>query len=153
VFKSWQIFIFSLVPLMLVFAGVVGGSFHGSDSEREIFPTPAPRPTGSAGTPGSPAAGGGTTIELRAANLAFDKRSLTAPANTQVTVNLDNADAGVLHNFALYRSNTQLTTPLFRGELAAGPRVIANTFTTPDPGTYFFRCDAHPEMTGSFTVR
>ena len=44
-FKTWQIFVFSLIPLALVFAGVFIGSIHGSDSEREVFPTPAPAAT------------------------------------------------------------------------------------------------------------
>jgi hypothetical protein len=40
--KPWQIFIFSLLPLALVFAGVIIGSMHGIDSEKEEFPTTAP---------------------------------------------------------------------------------------------------------------
>jgi hypothetical protein len=40
--KSWQIFVFTLIPLALVFAGVIAGSLDGSDSEREVFPTPEP---------------------------------------------------------------------------------------------------------------
>jgi len=47
VFKSWQVFIFSLVPLLLVFVGVVGGSFHGKDSHPEVFPSQPP----ASGTP------------------------------------------------------------------------------------------------------
>ncbi len=42
VFKKKHVLIFSLVPLALVFIGVIGGSIHGSDSDREQFPTPAP---------------------------------------------------------------------------------------------------------------
>jgi hypothetical protein len=50
VFKTWQIFIFSLVPLALVFAGVIIGSIHGSDSEPEEFP-PAPSQPLPSGSP------------------------------------------------------------------------------------------------------
>ncbi len=41
-FKSWQIFVFSLIPLALVFGGVIIGSiyFDGGDSQPEVFPTP-----------------------------------------------------------------------------------------------------------------
>ena len=39
--RAWQIFIFSLVPLGLIFMGVIGGSFHGKDSHKESFPPPA----------------------------------------------------------------------------------------------------------------
>ena len=44
-FRSWQIFFFSLIPLALVFAGVIIGSVHGSDSDREVFPTAPPPPS------------------------------------------------------------------------------------------------------------
>jgi hypothetical protein len=44
VFKSWHVFLFSLIPLALVMTGVIVGSVHfsGGDSEAEVFPTPAP---------------------------------------------------------------------------------------------------------------
>jgi hypothetical protein len=43
--KAWQIFLFTMIPLALVFAGVIAASFHGSDSRLEEFnaPTPAPQ--------------------------------------------------------------------------------------------------------------
>jgi hypothetical protein len=44
VFKSWQIFVFSLIPLALVFTGVIIGSIHGVDSEPEEFPEPPTQP-------------------------------------------------------------------------------------------------------------
>jgi len=44
VFKGWQIFVFSLIPLALVFTGVIIGSIHGSDSELEEFPDPPTQP-------------------------------------------------------------------------------------------------------------
>ena len=151
-FKSWQIFVASLVPLALVFTGVIIGSVHGVDSEKEVFPTPPPRPAASAPLSSNPSTPGGTTLQLRALNLAYDKRTLTAPANTAITVQLDNADAGVLHNVSFY-TNNRATTALSTGELKAGPIVVESKFTTPAAGTYFYRCDAHTDMTGTFTVR
>jgi hypothetical protein len=66
---------------------------------------------------------------------------------------MNNQDAGVLHNFAVY-TNAQATTRVFMGDLVAGPIVHDYTFTAPPPGTYFFRCDVHPDtMTGTFTSR
>jgi hypothetical protein len=56
VFKSWQIFVFSLIPLALVFTGVIIGSIHGSDSELEEFPDQHTQPlpsTSPTRTPGS----------------------------------------------------------------------------------------------------
>jgi len=52
VFRAWQVFIFSLVPLSLIFIGVIGGSFHGKDSHKETFaPPPAAASPGVPGTP------------------------------------------------------------------------------------------------------
>jgi hypothetical protein len=151
VFTLKNVILFSLIPLALVFAGVIGGSFHGSDSNAEVFPTAAPSTDG--GAPPTPSAPGETVIQLRASNLLYDKRTLTATANAPVVVRLDNADAGVLHNFALY-NNSQASQRIFVGELTTGPRVIDYKFTAPAAGTYFFRCDVHPDtMTGSFAVR
>ncbi|HXH23398.1 MAG TPA: cupredoxin domain-containing protein [Dehalococcoidia bacterium] len=157
--KPWQIFVFSLVPLALVFAGVIGGSFWGADSGKEVFgAAPPPAATQPAGTPsagGSPEPGG-TVLTITARNLLFDKRTLTAPANTRITVRLTNEDSGVLHNIAFYRNRqaTQRLTPDSVGELFAGPATRDLTFTTPARGSYFFRCDVHPDtMTGTFTVQ
>jgi plastocyanin len=152
VFKSWQIFVFSLVPLALVFAGVIIGSMHGIDSSKEIFPTPAPAaPTTEAPTPSAP---GATVIQLVAKDIAFDKRALTATAGQPVTVQFSNQDSGVLHNFALYNDKSA-SQKIFAGDLSTGVTTVNYNFTAPSkPGTYYFRCDVHPDqMNGSFTVK
>ncbi len=149
-FKSWQIFVFSLIPLALVFAGVVIGSMDGIGAEREVFPTPAPTTESSA--PPTPSAPGETVIQLVAKNLAFDQRALTATSGASVTVQFDNQDPSVLHNFALYNDKS-LAQKIFSGDLVTGPAVVNFTFDAPPPGTYYFRCDVHPDtMNGSFTV-
>lgn len=156
-FKSWQVFVFSLVPLALVFAGVIIGSMHGVDSEKEKF-APPPASSSSSGSGASsgssssaPAAPG--TLTLTASNLSFDKRSLTALPNTEVKLQFENKDAGVLHNVAIYNNN-RATTKIFAGDLSTGPSTVTYTFKTPAAGTYFFRCDSHPDqMTGTFNVK
>jgi len=149
-FKTFQIFIFSLIPLALVFIGVVGGSLHGADSAREVFPTAGPQPTAA---PAPEAPTGGTALQVTARDLTFSPRSLSATANSPVIVRLNNQDAGVLHNFSVYRTN-QATNQLFVGELHTGPGTKDYTFTSPAPGSYFFRCDVHPDtMTGTFNSR
>jgi plastocyanin len=156
--KPWQIFVFSLVPLALVFAGVIGGSFWGQDSSKEEFgqapqqPAATQPPGGGGGAP----AGGGTVLTISARNLLFDKQTLTAPPNTRISVQFTNNDAGVLHNIAFYRNRqaTQRLTADSVGELFAGVATRELSFTTPGAGGYFFRCDVHPDtMFGTFTVR
>jgi plastocyanin len=150
VFKTWQIFVFALVPLALVFAGVIGGSFHGTDSEPESFPTAAPRTE--APTP-PPAPPGATSLQLAAVNSLFNPRSLSAAAGQPVVLQMNNQDNGVLHNFALY-NNQSASQRIFVGELVTGPTTVVYNFNAPAPGTYFFRCDVHPDtMTGSFVSR
>jgi hypothetical protein len=100
------------------------------------------------------AAGGPTTIMLVAQNLKWDKSSVSAGADAPVTVIMDNRDPGVLHNVAFY-TNRSATQKIFGSELVAGPAQQTSNFTAPpSPGSYFFRCDVHPDtMSGSFNVR
>jgi plastocyanin len=151
-FKSWQIFVFSLVPLALVFAGVIIGSMHGTDSELQVFPTAAPRPE-NGGPPAPTAVPGATQLELVAKNILFDKSTLNAAAGKPVSLTFDNQDAGVLHDFALF-ADRGYTQSIFTGELLTGPATETYTFDAPStPGTYFFRCNVHPDtMTGQFIV-
>ena len=98
--------------------------------------------------------GGGTaTVDLAAANLAFNASTITVPAGAEVTVNFDNMDDGIPHNVAVYMDSSA-TEEIFVGETITGPAETTYTFTAPEePGTYFFRCDVHPQqMTGDFIV-
>ena len=56
-------------------------------------PTPTPTPT-----PPSPS----TTVDLVAKNIAFNLSVITVPAGKTITVNFDNQDQSVPHNFAAY---------------------------------------------------
>ncbi|HOZ43860.1 MAG TPA: cupredoxin domain-containing protein, partial [Methanoculleus sp.] len=101
------------------------------------------------------AAGGGTaTVDLTAQNIAFDKSTITVPAGAEVTVNFDNQDSGIPHNFAVY-TDSSASQSIFKGDTITGPATTTYTFTAPaDPGTYYFRCDVHPEqMNGDFVVQ
>ncbi|MCE5338314.1 MAG: PQQ-binding-like beta-propeller repeat protein [Methanomicrobiaceae archaeon] len=101
------------------------------------------------------AAGGGTTtIDLTAENIAFDQSTITVPAGANVTVNFNNKDSGIPHNFAVY-TDSSAAEKIFVGEIITGPATTTYTFTAPStPGTYFFRCDDHPQqMTGDLVVQ
>ena len=152
-FKSWQVFVFSLVPLALVFAGVIIGSIDGIDSQAQVFPTQPPQEENGEGPGGPTPVPGATVLNIVAQNLALDPDTLSAPAATTVQVVMDNRDAGVLHNFALYvdRAYSQV---IYQGDLVTGPVTHTDTFDSPaTPGQYFFRCDVHPDtMTGVFNV-
>jgi plastocyanin len=100
-------------------------------------------------TPGGPV---NTTLVAR--NLAFDKRTIAASPGADVTVKLDNQDAGVLHNLAFYTSRNA-ATKIYIGATVTGPGSVTDNFKAPSSaGNYFFRCDAHPDqMTGTFVVK
>ena len=107
---------------------------------------------GGAGGDGGDGGGSATATTIAAMGLAFDASALSFPADTGVTLTLDNQDAGVPHNVAIYAGPTDLATPLFRGDLVTGPMVIDYTIPALTAGTYYFQCDVHPTMNGTVTV-
>lgn len=108
--------------------------------------------TGSNAT--SPSQSKNVSISLTAKNIAFDKKTMTAPAGSLVTINFDNQDGGVPHNFALYQSSAA-TNAIFKGDIITGPRKTTYTFTAPPkPGIYYYQCDVHPtQMNGKFIIQ
>ncbi|HSD58385.1 MAG TPA: cupredoxin domain-containing protein [Methanotrichaceae archaeon] len=101
----------------------------------------------------SAAAPQSVTVDLVAENNAFDKSTITVPAGARVTVNFNNRDSGVPHNFAAYETDAAEEV-IFVGEIVTGLAKVEYTFDAPAvPGTYFFRCDIHPtQMTGQLIV-
>lgn len=102
--------------------------------------------------PGSPT-GQPVTVNLIAQDLSFDMKTIVVPPGARVTVNFNNKDSGILHNFALY-TDSSAKTSIFVGSFVTGPVTTVYTFTAPTKvGNYFFRCDVHPsQMTGTFVV-
>ncbi|HXH22776.1 MAG TPA: cupredoxin domain-containing protein [Dehalococcoidia bacterium] len=142
------------VPLMVVSFIVFSLALWGG---AQLIKSDEAAATDGAADGGGGGGGGPVSVTVVARNLQFDKRSLTANAGAPFSVTLDNQDAGVLHNIAFYtsRSATQALVPNQSvGELFAGVASRTLTFTPPRAGSFFFRCDVHPDtMTGTFTVR
>lgn len=116
--------------------------------------------TAAGGATGSQIISGGTIsanksilIGLAARDMQFNATTITVPAGSNVTINFDNQDQGVQHNFALY-TNQDTTNYIYIGKNITGPARTAYLFTAPSkPGTYFFRCDNYPRlMKGNFVV-
>ena len=99
----------------------------------------APRPAPSA------------SLDISAKDLKFDKKALAAPAHTDVTIHFVNDDGDLLHNVALYRDKGA-KEKVYAGELIKGKKTIDYRFTSPEAGTYYYRCDVHPDMSGVFYV-
>lgn len=95
--------------------------------------------------------GAGAPPEVSAKDIAFDKTELHLAAGTDVRLTLVNGDVGVTHNLAIYRTE-DFREPVFAGEVFTGEGNRTYEFKAPDPGTYYFRCDIHPNMKGKVTV-
>ncbi|HEX3299454.1 MAG TPA: cupredoxin domain-containing protein [Actinomycetota bacterium] len=104
-------------------------------------------------SPGASAegSGGGVSTSITASGLQFNTDSLTFVAGKPTQFTFNNDDAGVPHNLAIY-TDSSAKKNLFRGEIVTG--VAKGNYTIPalKPGTYFFRCDIHTDMTGTVTV-
>ena len=113
-----------------------------------VTPTPTMNVTPTPTTTGNATA----MVNLTAENIAFDTDTITVPAGANVTVNFNNKDSGIPHNFAVYDSSFR-SERIFVGEIITGPATTNYTFTAPsEPGTYYFQCDVHPSMNGDFIV-
>lgn len=89
----------------------------------------------------------GATVELVAANIAFEPTTLSAPADTPFTIEFDNRDSAQ-HNVEIFDNPERSGTPVFEGEIITGPATVAYRVHPLAEGTYFFLCVVHPQMTG-----
>jgi len=113
--------------------------------------------SGSTPTPFVPAnipspAHDGPVIILSAKDNRFDKESISAEANNEISIIFVNNDPAP-HNVAVY-TNENAEEEVFVGETFTGPGEYREyTFEAPDEGDYFFRCDVHPTtQTGEFNA-
>src|SRR3990170_1037945 len=120
-----------LVSLYALIAAVSLGLFFAPNYIAWVNPVPTL----------APAASLSANLKITAVSvLGFDTQSLTVPADTPLTVEFDNPDAGVQHNFAIYTSS-DLATALFEGERITGPAKATYQVPPIPEGTYHFVCD------------
>ena len=138
-----------LVASFAIFAVLVFGGV-------QLVKTPPPVAAGGGSGPIG-AAGQPVNVTVVAKDLKFDKTQIAVAAAAELTVTLDNEDAGVSHNIAFYPSARQTSA----GDRIAGldtfpgPAKMDVKFTVPaKAGKYFYRCDVHPDlMTGQLAVQ
>ena len=87
---------------------------------------------------------------LVATNMAFDRSQLAVPANTPLILVFENHDA-VSHDVSIYR-DASAHERVFEGVLFSGPATRWYPVPALAPGTYVFRCDLHPNMTGTIVA-
>jgi plastocyanin len=98
---------------------------------------------------GSTCSPNGTALTITAFDSKFDKDCLAAPANQAFTIEFSNLDRGIPHNVAIYQDESASKT-FFKGDLLDGPGKTTYSVPGLPAGTFFFRCDPHPEMHGTF---
>ena len=89
-------------------------------------------------------------VHVVAEGVKFDTGEIKVPAEEHVEIEFDNHDVDVFHNIAVYESEAPDAEPIFNGEGFAGDDHRTYELETPEPGTYFFVCDFHPNMKGAF---
>jgi plastocyanin len=85
---------------------------------------------------------------LTAAGMRFDVSQLRLAARVPVEVDLVNRDVGQRHNIAIYRGSAVIA----RGAPVTGPSAVAYDFGPLPAGTYTFRCEIVPDMSGTLRV-
>jgi plastocyanin len=89
-------------------------------------------------------------LRISANGMAFSTSALSAPADEPFQIVFDNQE-GAPHNVAIYRDGSASET-LFGSDPFSGPASVTYEVPALPAGTYFFRCDVHPEMSGQLTA-
>ncbi|HYT80233.1 MAG TPA: cupredoxin domain-containing protein [Actinomycetota bacterium] len=100
------------------------------------------------GAQGATCAPSGTTLNVVAKNLSFGVKCLAAPAGQTFTIDFDNQD-GAPHNVAIYTDKSR-SKSLFVGDRVDGPKKVTYQVPAITAGTYYFVCDFHAFMNGTF---
>jgi plastocyanin len=91
-------------------------------------------------------------VQLTALGIAFDASCVEVPAAEPFTIAFGNEDDGVPHNVAIYPNADDLANPLLQGEVITGLDSIEYQADALDEGEYYFQCDVHPTMNGSWNA-
>ena len=103
--------------------------------------------SGAPAVPSGPVADGPTVV---AKDLKFQQTSVEVKAGQNFTLHFDNQDAAP-HNVAIY-TDSSASQKLSVGEIVTSGKKdqVVPALTA---GTYFFRCDVHPEMKGEIVAK
>ena len=135
--------VIGLIVSVIVAGTLLAGC--GGDDEKTDGATATPTEA-QAGADDSPPAGDTFFLEIAAENTEYDVSELTAPAGEDMTLQFDNDDPEIQHNWSLYEDEAG-TQEIFEGEILTGVDTIDYAVPAIDePGTYHFHCDIHPAV-------
>jgi plastocyanin len=108
--------------------------------------------SGSSATPGaaSPSTPAGEAVTITAKDLVFGQAEMIVPADEAFDLVFDNQE-NLPHNVAIY-TDESASTEISVGEIFSGPAQKTQSVPALAAGTYFFRCDVHPDMKGSIVA-
>ena len=92
----------------------------------------------------------GDVVTITAKDLKFGQSDVTVPADTAFDLVFDNQE-GAPHNVAIY-TDASASSKVSVGEIFSGPAQKAQTVPALAAGSYFFRCDVHPDMQGTIVA-
>jgi plastocyanin len=124
-------------------------SVHPTTMSGTLTASPDAGGEGSGGGEGEGGGAGGVTVV--AEELAFSPTEVEVPADAPATITLDNRDdVGTFgqHDLAVYEDDSY-ATQIAATELISGPGTGSAELPALAEGAYPFRCDVHPQMTGT----
>ena len=89
-------------------------------------------------------------ITITARDLKFSTSALEAAADEPFQIVFENQESAP-HNVAIY-GDAGATDAVFVPDPFSGPATVTYDVPALAAGTYFFRCDLHPDMSGQLTV-
>ena len=105
--------------------------------------------TGSGGQASAPPADP-DALRISARDNQFSTAALEAPAGEPFQIAFENQESAP-HNVAIYR-DASAAEKLFGADPFSGPASVVYEVPALEAGTYFFRCDVHPDMKGELTA-
>ncbi len=131
--QMFMMMVASVIPLVIGGAVAVGAVEVSDSGEHEHEDAGAP------------------TVQLVAENIAFDPNQLEVGAGRDFIIEFENRDPDP-HNVAIFKGADATAENVFRGEVFPGVRTVSYSVPAQEPGSYYFHCDVHPQMTGTLTV-
>ena len=90
-------------------------------------------------------------LRITSKDLKFSTNLLEAPVDEAFQIVYENQEAAP-HNVAIYKTSEAkeriLVEPPF-----SGPKTVVYNVPAQPAGTYYFRCDIHPDMNGTLEVK
>jgi plastocyanin len=119
------------VPFALAAAGILAAAVAGCGGAPAPSLTPPP-----------------DAVDITAQGTAFTTQNVTVPASAPFTLWFYNKD-NELHNVHIWDASG---ASVFAGEAFNGPEARTALVPPLTPGTYVFKCDIHPGMTGQLVA-